>query len=120
MKVIEITDAEYAVLHSIVENGWADGDFEGYGGVSKVIQNKALDKFNNPVEKKDKKNKGNHRWVDVNEVVNVVNKAKNDEWNWTKNIRCKYINVRIDMRDGACLVFDNDKKPITVNELLKQ
>ena len=36
------------------------------------------------------------------------------------NTKCKYINLRIDMRDGHCLIFDKDNNPIELEDLLFQ
>ena len=57
------------------------------------------------------------KWIDVSKVIEVVEKAKNRKWNWGFNSRCKYINIRIDMRDGHCLLFDRDDNPITLDDL---
>lgn len=39
------------------------------------------------------------------------------DWNWLKDPNCKYINVRIDMRDGRCFVTDNFDQPIDLKRL---
>lgn len=46
-RVIILTEAEYFALLHMIENGWGDGDFEGYGGQKKSIQHKAREKFFN-------------------------------------------------------------------------
>lgn len=68
-------------------------------------------------------------WIPVALVMKVVNAAlnthallennedKKPRWSWIWNTRCKYINLRIDMRDGHCLIFDKDNNPITLEQL---
>lgn len=38
-------------------------------------------------------------------------------WNWLRDANCKYINVRIDMRDGRCFVTDNFDQPLDLEKL---
>lgn len=38
-------------------------------------------------------------------------------WHWPMNTRCKYISLRIDMRDGAFVLLDRDGKRITLEQL---
>ena len=59
-------------------------------------------------------------WIPVEKVIDVVAKAtnKNDrQWEWLANSKCKYISVRIDMRDGACVIKDRDGNSINLEEL---
>jgi hypothetical protein len=42
------------------------------------------------------------------------------KWSWTKNSKCKYINVRIDMRDGMCILEDRDGNQISIEKLEHQ
>jgi hypothetical protein len=41
-------------------------------------------------------------------------------WIWWKNSRCKYINLKIDMRDGGFLLLDRNGERISFEELKKQ
>ena len=56
-------------------------------------------------------------WVSINKVLDVINKVKTREWMWIKNSKCKYVNLRIDMRDGHCLIFDGDNNHIELKDL---
>lgn len=29
------------------------------------------------------------------------------DWCWARNTQCKYLNIRVDMRDGGCIVSDS-------------
>lgn len=44
-RVVVLTEAEHTALFLMIENGWGNGDFEGYGGQKKSIQHKARQKF---------------------------------------------------------------------------
>lgn len=60
---------------------------------------------------------GNRIWRPVHLVMSVVNKALSGDWTWVWNTRCKYIELRIDMRDGHCLIRDKDGHLITLEQL---
>lgn len=38
----------------------------------------------------------------ISEVLDLVRQRK---WTWTKNWDCKYVDIRIDMRDGGAILF---------------
>lgn len=59
-------------------------------------------------------------WTDIGKVMDIIAKAKLNYWSWVWNPRCKYINLRIDMRDGHCVIFDRDGNRITLDELAHQ
>jgi hypothetical protein len=40
-------------------------------------------------------------WDNLDDVQAIL---KDENWTWGRNIDCKYLNVRIDMRDGGCLI----------------
>ena len=56
-------------------------------------------------------------WVSLSEVIDVLN---DPEWEWWRNSNCKYLNIRLDMRDGKCLISDRNGKPLTVDKLREQ
>jgi hypothetical protein len=41
----------------------------------------------------------------------------NRAWSWTKNSECKYIDIRIDMRDGGFILRNRDGKRIELKDL---
>lgn len=57
------------------------------------------------------------KWESAQEALDVI---FNDDWKWINNSRCKYISLRIDTRDGHCVIYDRHGKPITMNELKYQ
>ena len=63
------------------------------------------------------------QWIPLENVIEIVKDASrrvHDGWNWYRNTRCKYINVRIDMRDGHCVIQDRHGTPISLEELKYQ
>jgi len=61
-----------------------------------------------------------NEWSDLNDVIRIVNASAHGSWSWTRNARCKYIELRIDMRDGKCLIRNRDGLTITLGELQRQ
>lgn len=41
----------------------------------------------------------------------------NSYWTWVKNNQCKYINIRIDMRDGGFVLLNRDGERISLKQL---
>ena len=56
-------------------------------------------------------------WDKFGDVLKIVDKMKKGEWKWFNNMKCKYINVRIDMRDGGCIIEDRDGRRILPEDL---
>jgi hypothetical protein len=40
-----------------------------------------------------------------------------EDWSWTRNWDCKYINLRIDMRDGGFILTNDKKQRINLEQL---
>ena len=53
----------------------------------------------------------------LDKVVQVVSKSLNNEWSWVRNTSCKYITLRIDMRDGKVLLMNREGEEIELHEL---
>lgn len=56
----------------------------------------------------------------MEDVLPVLEAASKRKWTWYRNDRCKYIEVRIDMRDGSCIIKDRHGNRITPEELARQ
>ena len=62
---------------------------------------------------------------DLNEVIKTINELTegsdkfdwDKNWMWIRNGRCKYISIRIDMRDGAFVLVDRDGERISLEHL---
>jgi len=67
-----------------------------------------------------------NRWEqkeDLTTVITTICKLavkKCYKWTWVKNWNCKYIDIRIDMRDGAFIIKNNKGERITLDELKHQ
>ena len=65
------------------------------------------------------KEKDEHNvWDHISDVFKVYKLMLQDKWLWCNNPECKYIDVRIDMRDGGCLITTRnspDDKPIRIS-----
>jgi len=65
--------------------------------------------------------------TNLEEVISFIKKATeggmfslNKSWGWIYNSRCKYISLRIDMRDGKFILLDKDDKRISLEQLQYQ
>lgn len=59
-------------------------------------------------------------WDHINDVLPVLVAAANGKWSWVENTECKYIELRIDMRDGGCIIKNRRGERITPEQLAKQ
>lgn len=59
-------------------------------------------------------------WDHVKDVWAVLGRVSDGSWVWFRNTRCKYIDVRIDMRSGNCIIKDNDGNRINPSDLAYQ
>lgn len=59
-------------------------------------------------------------WDCVDDVLAVLELARKGEWEWFGNSKCKYIELRIDMRDGYCILRDREGNRISPDELRRQ
>ena len=60
------------------------------------------------------------RWDSVKDVIEVLQKAMSEEWSWSSNTRCKYIDLKIDMRGHSCQIRDREGIVISVEKLKYQ
>ncbi len=56
-------------------------------------------------------------WDHIDVVFSVLQKVKNREWSWSRNQKCKYLNLRVDMRDGGCIIMDREGNRISPEDL---
>jgi hypothetical protein len=59
-------------------------------------------------------------WDHIDDVLPVLEAARTGRWSWLENSMCKYIELRIDMRDGGCVIKDRDGKRIEPEQLRHQ
>ena len=59
-------------------------------------------------------------WDSLEPVIETIALAKIGKWVWYKNSRCKYIEVRIDMRDFKCIIRDRHSVRISPVDMVRQ
>lgn len=59
-------------------------------------------------------------WDHVDEVLPVIELARAGKWSPYENMACKYIVLRIDMRDGGCILKNAKGERINPADLRKQ
>jgi len=57
------------------------------------------------------------KWVPVEAVLEVL---RDKRWLWTRNMACKYVNIRVDTRDMHCTLQDRHGTSITLGQLARQ
>lgn len=61
-----------------------------------------------------------NEWDHVQQFFKVFDALTRGEWTWTANSRCKYVELRIDMRDGGCIIKDREGVRISAEQLAYQ
>lgn len=59
-------------------------------------------------------------WTPIQDILKVILLAQNSGWMWYWNTRCKYVELRIDMRDQCALIRDREGKLISLEQLQYQ
>ena len=59
-------------------------------------------------------------WDHVSDAIPTLYKASKGHWSWCYNMDCKYVELRIDMRDGGCLIRNREGNRISKEDLEKQ
>jgi len=84
-----------------------------------------------PHKEKMEKNIWENNFYEVVSVIKELSKKhtfdkdgnyekNSNRWAWFKNSKCKYISLRIDMRDGGFIILDRDDNRISLEELKSQ
>lgn len=61
------------------------------------------------------------KWYPLNEVMDVIQSGGQDgTWKWYRNTACKYVELRIDMRDLKCLIRNAKGEFISLDQLKYQ
>lgn len=63
---------------------------------------------------------GTPEWHRLADILPVFDKVRDHDWLWAQNSRCKYVELRIDMRNLSALLKDRDGNYITPDQLLYQ
>jgi len=60
------------------------------------------------------------KWNHIIELYKIFKLVRKRRWSWTRNSQCKYLNIRIDMRDLSFLLEDRHGNEITIEQLNEQ
>lgn len=59
-------------------------------------------------------------WDNIDDFIAVLKAARAEKWYWFRNTRCKYVELRVDMRDGGCIIKDREGVRIAPEDLSYQ
>ncbi len=59
-------------------------------------------------------------WFPLADILPTLKAVEEGLWKRYRNSRCKYVELRIDMRDLTCLIRDRDGKFINLHQLTVQ
>lgn len=59
-------------------------------------------------------------WDSIDDFIAVLTSMRAEQWKWYANTRCKYVELRVDMRDGGCIIRDREGKRIDPKQLAYQ
>jgi hypothetical protein len=61
-----------------------------------------------PFEKKVTEN----TWDSIEDFLDVLSDSRSGKWKWYLNPKYKYVNIRVDMRDGGCIFLTDGKQRV--------
>lgn len=60
-------------------------------------------------------------WIEFQSAVDFIKQILDDpNWSWGKNMDCKYVSLRVDMRDGKVLLQNRNGKGIRIEDVKYQ
>lgn len=59
-------------------------------------------------------------WDSIDDFIAVLEQMRAGKWKWVYNSKCKYVDLRVDMRDGACIIKDLEGRRIDPKDLAYQ
>lgn len=73
-----------------------------------------------PVDPDIAKKSASNTWNHFGEILPTLKKISRGEWFWGNNSRCKYVEIRLDTRDGGCILYDRDRVRISPEQFAHQ
>jgi hypothetical protein len=61
-----------------------------------------------------------NQWDHFGDLLPTLKAISRGDWYWGANSRCKYIEIRLDTRDGGCLLFDRERVRISPEQFAHQ
>ncbi len=59
-------------------------------------------------------------WDHFGDILPTLKTISHGDWYWGANSRCKYIEIRIDTRDGGCILYDRNRVRISPEQFAFQ
>lgn len=59
-------------------------------------------------------------WDHIEDFLKVYERSKSGDWKWYANSKCKYVELRVDMRSGHCIIRDRDGNRVDPKDLEHQ
>ena len=59
-------------------------------------------------------------WDHFDDFLKVFDAMKAGDWSWARNSECKYINLRVDMRDGGCIITNRNGERVSPERIAWQ
>ena len=56
---------------------------------------------------------GRNEWDHFGGILPTLKAISRGDWYWGANSRCKYIEIRLDTRDGGCILYDRERVRIS-------
>lgn len=72
-----------------------------------------------PTEDVQKKIQSN-TWDHFGAILPTLKAISRGDWYWGANSRCKYIEIRLDTRDGGCILYDRERVRISPEQFAHQ
>ena len=93
----------------------------GAGGVSGPLMGRASISANAGEPTEDVKQKiASNTWDHFGDILPTLKAISRGDWCWGANTRCKYIEIRIDTRDGGCILYDSKRVRISPEQFAHQ
>ncbi len=59
-------------------------------------------------------------WDHFGDILPTLKAISRGDWYWGANSRCKYIEIRLDTRDGGCILYDRERVRISPEQFAHQ
>lgn len=62
----------------------------------------------------------NNVWDSMLDILKILRDVRHGKWFWYRNSQFKYVNIRVDMRDGRCIFLDNNGNRVDIENIKYQ
>lgn len=96
------------------ESSLREAYFDGYRQCESLLLKK-IEQLEVQMDLKEKIE--TNTWDHLDAFLKVYKQMKEGKWTWVKNMDCKYVELRVDMRDGGCILMNRRGKRIDPKDL---